>query len=161
MRSGVAFQETLPRPEPAPREPHPLADRLQACSRLLATAADELAALERGDSTKRRELSELREEIVREMLPTAASDGEEADDDDVATPPTHAALLPHVVAELLAEVLDALEEREEQERRMHDRWSSLEEDALKAIHVGGRIVSLRAGRYPNETPNDARLDLRF
>lgn len=70
-------------------------------------------------------------------------------------------LLPQEVAKLLAEVLYELEERDEEERRMQDRWSSLEEDALKAIHVGGRIVALRTGRYPDQRRSDAGLDLRF
>ena len=49
MRSALSFEEALPRPEPAIDPAVPLAERLQLCSRLLAVAADELTALERGD----------------------------------------------------------------------------------------------------------------
>lgn len=162
MRTSLAFEEALPRPEPEPQEEHPLADRLHACARLLEVAADELAAMERGDAIKRRELAELRDELVREIHPPTLGDREPEDEEDRGpTADELLLLLPQEVAKLLAEVLYELEEREEEERRMHDRWSSLEEDALRAMHVGGRIVSLRAGRYPEKPRHESGLDLRF
>lgn len=159
MRSVLAFEETLARPEPSAPEPHPLADRLHACSRLLAVAADELEARERGDLTKRRELSQLREELVREIQPSPQDLEDEAAEG--AGPEELLLEMPQQIARLLADALYELEEREEEERRMQDRWSTLEEDALKAMHVGGKIAALRAGRYPVQRPKDARLDLRF
>ena len=41
----------------------------------------------------------------------------------------------------VAEALEALQLRDDEERRMQDRWSLIEEDALKAMHVDGRIDS--------------------
>ena len=158
IRPGLSFDEVLPHPEPVPAEPTPLAARLQLCSKLLALAAEELDALEQGDHLKRYQLAGQRDEVVREMHPA-----DPAEDGDSRPPGTDELmlLLPQEVARALAEALYELEEKEEEERRMQDRWSSLEEDALKAIHVGGKIVSLRAGRYPNQPRSDARLDLRF
>lgn len=163
-QTQLAFRDTLPvREAPAPEE-LPLAQRLRACSRLLDTAARELTAQDNADTAKRRELSELRHELAREIQsPVVDSEDSEAEKEEESEAPAGELqlLLPQEVARLLAEALYALEERDEEERRMQDRWSSLEEDALKAMHAGGRIVSLRAGRYPEHTPTDARLDLRF
>jgi hypothetical protein len=159
MRSTVSFEEALPRPEAAPAEPVPLAERLQLCSRLLAVAAEELVALEHGEVTKRRELGEQREELMLQLQPSRPD--ERLEDGPPVVESEFVLPVPQQVAQVLAEVLYQLEEREEEERRMQDRWSSLEEDALKAIHVGGKIVALRAGRYPNQPRSDARLDLRF
>ena len=163
MQGMLAFRDVLPKPEPEEAAPaaDPIRDRLQACSRLLALAADELAALERGDLKAKRELARAREELAREIDPATAVSGEE--DDGTAGTAAQGLLLPlpQQVARLLAEVLYRLEEREEEERRMQDRWSSLEEDALKAMHTGSRIAPVRAGRYRREPEADARLDLRF
>lgn len=157
MRSAAGFEEALALPEPAEVAVPPLADRLQAYARLLTLAADELAALEQGNLARRREISEEREELTLELLsPPPADEALTEDPEELDS-----ASLPDRIAMLLAEVLDALESRDEEERRMQDRWSSLEGDALRAIHVGGRIVSLRAGRYPNEPQLDTSLDVRF
>lgn len=161
MRPGVALEEILPRREPAPADPAPLAERLQLCSRLLGVAAEELEALERGDHLKRYALAERREELLHELHPPAAGEDPAGEESRGPGPDELLLLLPQEVARLLAEALYELEEREEEERRMQDRWSSLEEDALRAMHVGGKIVSLRTGRYPNQPRSDASLDLRF
>lgn len=162
IRPALSFEEVLPRSEPAPApEPPPLAERLQLCSRLLAVAAEELEARERGDHLKRYQLAEKREEIIHELHPVAATEDTAAGDPRSTTTDELLLLLPQEVAKTLAEVLYELEEREEEERRMQDRWSSLEEDALKAIHVGGKIISLRAGSYPDRPRSNASLDLRF
>jgi hypothetical protein len=159
MRPAVSFEEALPRPQPAVDRPVPLAERLQLCSRLLAVAADELDALERGDLAKRRHLAEEREALVLELQPRSRA---EADDDDGPEEEDGLNLpLAQQIARIIAEAVDQLEEREEEERRMQDRWSSLEGDALKAVHVGGKIASVRRGRYPNQPHSEARLDLRF
>lgn len=153
MRGVVAFEEALARPEAAAPEGDPLEQRLRDCSRLVTLVADELAALERGDAAARRTLAEARESLLREIFPDP--ERSEGDEDGVRFP------LDARIADLLAEALEALRLRELEERRMQDCWSSLEEDALKAIHVGARIISLRAGRYENGPPHDASLDLRF
>jgi hypothetical protein len=153
MRGVVAFEDALARPEPAAPEGDPLEQRLRGCSRLVTLVADEMAALDRGDVVAGRQLAEARESLLRETFPVP--EGSEGDEDGVRFP------LDVRIAELLAEALEALHLRELEERRMQDCWSSLEEDALKAIHVGGRIVSLRAGRYQNGPSHDASLDLRF
>ena len=164
MRPALSFEEALPRPEPAIDPAVPLAERLQLCSRLLAVAADELTALERGDLAKRRDLAEEREALVLELRPQAEGDAQVAGEDgeDGAEVDDRLFLpLPQRIARILADALDQLEERKEEERRMQDRWSSLEGDALKAVHVGGTIVSLRGGRYPDQPLSKASLDLRF
>jgi hypothetical protein len=153
MRTVVAFEDALARPEPAAPEGDPLEQRLRGCSRLVTVVADELAALGRGDAALRRELAAARESLLREVFPMP--EGSEDEEDGVRSP------LDVRLAELLAEALEALHLRDLEERRMQDCWSSLEEDALKAIHVGTRIISLRAGRYENGPTHDASLDLRF
>jgi hypothetical protein len=153
MKGATVFEEALARPEeaaPAPEEP--LADRLRSCSRLLSLAADEVAALGRGDGARRRELAEAREELVEEMFASRVEGEEEG---------AILRSIPERIAELLIEALTSLEQREEEERQMQDRWSLLEEDALRAMHVGGRIVSPRAGRYENRFLQDKQLDVRF
>jgi hypothetical protein len=156
MRSAHGFGEALALPDPAGAEDTPLAERLHAFSRLLALAADELAALEQGDHTKRRELSEARDELMQTMQEPASAEDAESDD----LPPVSISL-PDQLWSLISEALDSLEQRESEERRMQDRWSSLEGDALRAMHVGGRIVPLRAGRYPADTATESGLDVRF
>lgn len=170
----LTYREALAPAEPsAPDEPI-LAERLRACARLLEATADELVAMSSGDVVKRREAAAARADLIRELCvaleeePAAAEKGE---DDGMGDPSAHPSRdsergalevrLPREVAKVLADALDALEERDEEERRMQDRWASLEGDALKAIHVGGRIMSLRAGRYPEGRQTDPRLDLRF
>lgn len=159
MRPVPGFEETLSHPDPTPEPGPPLAERLHAYARLLALAADELAALEQGDLAKRRELSEARETLTREIRDagrtTPVEEDEEEEAEDFHLP------LPEKLAGVCYEALEALELRDAEERQMQDRWSSLEGDALRAIHVGGRIVSLRGGRYPVDTPIDTRLDVRF
>ena len=153
MRPVVAFEDALARPEPAAPEGDPLEQRLRGCSRLMALVADEMAAVGRGDGAARREIATARESLLREIFPLP-----EGSEDEAAGVGFR---LDRRIAELLAEAFDALHLREMEERRMQDCWSSLEEDALKAIHVGTRIISLRAGRYENGPPHDASLDLRF
>ena len=160
MRTLPRFEETLEHSETVTREDS-LGDRLQAYSRLLALAADELAALERSDTAKRRELADERDELTREILLQLESaeshpEGEARGDEEFLAPP-----LAYRLSALLAEALDALEQHEEEERQMQDRLASLEENALRAIHVGGRIVSLRSGRYEGAPPLEARFDVRF
>lgn len=162
MQRALSFEEVLPRPQTAPApEPPRLADRLRLCARILAAAADELGALERGELVKRNELATERAALATDLLSSLAKEDAEAEDESAVDADGLLLLLPQEVANLLSEGLYCLEEREEQERRMQDRWSSLEEDALKAIHVGGKIISLRAGSYPDRPRSNASLDLRF
>lgn len=156
MHPRLSFDQVLAPAGKAPVDPPPLSSRLELCSRLLAVAAEELDALARGDHLKRYQLADQREELVREIRP--ADDGP---DHRPATTDELMLLLPQEVARALAEALYELEEREEEVRRMQDRWTSLEEDALKVIHGSGRIASVRAGHYPDRPRSDARLDLRF
>ena len=153
MRAVVAFEDALARPESPAPEGDPLEQTLRGCSRLVTLVADEVAALGRGDVAARRELCAARESLLREVFPLR--EGSEDEEEGVPFP------LDVRIAELLAQALEALQLREREERRMQDCWSSLEEDALKAIHVGGRIISLRAGRYEKDPPHDASVDLRF
>lgn len=148
----MSFDEQLARLETSQDGGHSVSDRLLAFSRLLTVVADELEALERRDMAKRRELAEARDKLTRELQNTAEGEADEL---------TPCPQLADELSRLLAGVLEALQHNEEEERWTQIRWSSLEEDALRAIHVGGRIVSLRSGRYPDERPLDARVDVRF
>lgn len=141
--------------DPEPPEQNALAERLRICSRLLSTAADELEALERAELTKWRELAEARAALVRELRPER-----EEEDPPIGVDPADLPVSAEV-ASVVGEVFEVLDAREQAERRMQDTWSSLEEDALKAMHAGGGIAALRSGRYPSHLPADARLDLRF
>lgn len=170
----LTYREALSAAEPKAAVEPILPERLQACARLLEAMAEELVAMNSGEVAKRRETAAIRTDLTRELClalnekPTTAEKGEDHRFGDPSAHPirdiemeTLEMHLPHEVAKLLADALDALEERDEEERRMQDRWASLEGDALKAIRVGGRIFSLRAGRYPEGRKVDPRLDLRF
>lgn len=144
--------EQLARMDAPTGEDRTLAERLQVYSRLLALVADELAALEGGDAAKRRELSDARAELMRELFPPP---DDEAPEDAPPAPEPVAAL-----TALLSEALDALRQTEEDEKRSRDRWISLEGDALKALQ-GARMSGPRAGRYLELASSDALLDVRF
>lgn len=163
MRIPLGFQEAIPRSDDAAVETSSLADRLRVLSRLLAITADEISAMERHDVVRRRECCDARRELQREIDAPWPGTGTADPGDDALDPgdASIAAQLPDRVAGLLAEALEALQQYDREERRMHDRWLALEEDALRAVHGANRITARPAGHYPDRPPLDTRLDVRF
>lgn len=118
-----------------------LRTRLQCYARYVALIADQLEALEQGDSARLRQTQEARDELEREL---AGGEAEDADDLD----------------SLVRRGAEAVERRLAEERSLRSRWTSLEDDAIRVTRTV-RASRPGRGRYPATGALAAQLDVRF
>jgi hypothetical protein len=121
-----------------------LAERLQLYSRYVALVAEQLDALGRDD---RGRLKELVEERGRLEAGLAHAPGEPIGD-------------AMSIEDLLGAGLASLAERIDAIRRMEDRWSLLNDGAVRSARTVAP-PTVRGGRYPEPAPHDRQVDRRL